>query len=235
MSLLPSAACANQLLARLPANQYWPLLPHLRPVPLKFKQVLYEPRSPIDHAYFPTRGVLSAIISMENGTSIEVATVGSEGMVGLSSFLGPATSANQVIVQVAGDGLKVKTEVLAHEAAREGPLRKLLLLYHSAYLAQVSQGVACNGLHTVQQRCCRWLLQTQDRMQDDALSLTHEFLALMLGVRRASISEVLEPLQDQGLINNPRGKITIVDRKGLEASSCECYRTINEEFDRLLN
>jgi len=201
---------------------------------LKFRQVLYEPRSPIDHAYFPTRGVLSAIIVMEDGNSIEVATVGREGVVGLPVFLGPVTSSNQVIVQVAGSALRIKGDALKGEADRDGPLRRVLLGYQGAFLAQVGQGVACNGLHTVLQRCCRWLLMTQDRLQADVLPLTHEFLGIMLGVRRATVSEVLEPLQDDGLVRARRGKITVLDRPGLEAACCECYRTVNDEFGRLL-
>jgi CRP-like cAMP-binding protein len=201
---------------------------------LKFRQVLYEPRSPIDHAYVPARGVVSAIILMEDGGAIEVATVGNEGMVGLPVFLGGVTSFNQVIVQVAGEALRIKGKALEGEASQAGPLRRLLLSYQSAFLAQVLQGLACNGLHTIQQRCCRWLLMTQDRVGADVFPLTHEFLAIMLGVRRASVSEVLEPLQDEGLIRSQRGKITVRDREGLEAACCECYRTINDEFGRLL-
>ena len=228
------ASPGNKLLARLPPDYYRSLLPRLQPVPLKFRQVLYEPRSPIDHAYFPTRGVVSAIILMEDGGAIEVATVGNEGMVGLPVFLGAVTSFNQVIVQVAGEALRIKGKALEGEASQAGPLRRLLLSYQSAFLAQVLQGLACNGLHTIQQRCCRWLLMTQDRVGADVFPLTHEFLAIMLGVRRASVSEVLEPLQDEGLIRSQRGKITVLDREGLEAACCECYRTINDEFGRLL-
>jgi CRP-like cAMP-binding protein len=224
----------NQLLARLPAGEYERLSPHLHAVQFDFRQVLYEARSPIDYAYFPVRGTASALTVMDDGSSIEVATVGNEGMVGLTVFLGEGSSPNKVIIQVAGDGLRVKADVLKMEAGRDGPLRDVLLRYHNAYLTQVSYSVACNGLHVVQQRCCRWLLMTQDRVDNDRLPLTHEFLAIMLGVRRPTVTEVLRPLQDRKLIQIGRGLIRVVDREGLEAISCECYQRVREEFTRLL-
>ncbi len=223
----------NRLLALLPAREYQRLLSHLQPVTLKLRQVLHEPRVPIEYVYFPTRGVLSAVTVMEDGSTIEVATVGREGMVGLLAFLGAEISPNQVVVQVAGDGLRMKADVLKEEASADSPLLRLLLLYHTAFLIQISQVVACNGLHKVQQRCCRWLLMTQDRVQSDELRLTHEYLATMLGVRRASVTDVLRPLQKQGMVRSSRGKIIILDRAGLMASSCECYRRVEAEFARL--
>ncbi len=229
----PPALPENQLLARLPQGEYQRLLPHLEAVPLAFKQVLYRARSSIDYAYFPNRGVTSALTIMEDGSAIEVATVGNEGVVGMLAFLGAKTSPNEVIVQVEGDGLRMPAEALHEEASRDGPLRRLLVLYQVAFHTQVSQSVACNGLHSVQKRCCRWLLMTHDRVQADVMPLTHEFLAVMLGVQRSSVTEVLQPLQEQGLIRNSRGRITVVDRAGLEAASCECYRSVKDEFDRL--
>jgi CRP-like cAMP-binding protein len=235
MSMPPSPSPpANRLLARLPGTEYESLLPRLQTVALKFKQVLYEARSRIDYTYFPIRGIVSVIIRMKNGSAIEVATVGSEGVVGLSAFPGPETSSYQMIVQVAGDALRIKAEALEVAADAEGPLRRLLRRYQRAFLAEVSQAVACNGLHSVQQRCRRWLLETQDRVQANVFPLTHEFLAIMLGVRRASVSEVLDPLQTQGLIGSRRGKFTINDRGRLEAACCESSWAVNAEFDRLL-
>ena len=231
----PPRPASNQLLARLPQEVYSKLLPRMRLVSLALRQVLYEARSPIDQAYFPISGVVCALIFMENGSAIEVASIGSEGMVGCPAFLRAETSLAQVVVQVAGHAFRMGADVLKEEAALEGPFRRLLLSYQSAFLCQVSHGMACNGLHTVQQRCCRWLLMTQDRVQNGALSLTHDLLALMLGVRRASVSEVLRPLQERGLIRSRRGKIAILDRAGLEVSCCECYQTLNKEFDRLLD
>ncbi len=228
----PSSA-ENRLLARLPKDEYDRLLPRLQAVPFEFKQVVYHARSPIDYVYFPRRGTLSALTRMADGSAIEVATIGNEGMVGLMAFIGATTSPNEVIVQVPGDGLRMKAEVLQEEANRDGPLRRLLVLYHTAFHTQVSQSVACNGLHPILKRCCRWLLMTHDRVHSDDLHLTHEFLAIMLGVQRSSVTEVLQPWREQGLIYNGRGKIKVIDRKGLEAASCECYRSVQDEFDRL--
>ena len=229
----PAAPHGNRLLARLPPQEYQRLLPHLQLVPLELKHLLYEARSPIDYAYFPNRGVVSALTVMEDGRAIEVATIGDEGMVGLPLLVGANTTANRLIVQVPGEALRMGASVLRGEVSRDSPLRRLLVLYHTAFLSQVSQAVACNGLHSVHQRCCRWLLMTQDRAHSDVFPMTHELLAEMLGVRRSTVSEVLEPLKEQGLIRYSRGKLTVLDREGLKAGSCECYRTINEEFERL--
>jgi CRP-like cAMP-binding protein len=230
---LPAAPHRNRLLARLPPDDHKRLLPHLKLVPLEFKQILYEARSPFDYAYFPSRGVVSALAVMEDGRAIEVATVGNEGMVGLPLLVGANTAANRVMVQVPGEALRMGEDVLRKEASRDSTMRRLLILYHSAFLVQVSQAVACNGLHSVHQRCCRWLLMTQDRAHSDVFQMTHEFLAEMLGVRRSTVSEVLEPFQEKGLIRYSRGRFTVLDRDGLMAGSCECYRRINEEFARL--
>jgi CRP-like cAMP-binding protein len=234
MSHRQPVPASNQLLARLPAGEYSRLLPGMQLVALSPKQILYEARARIEQAYFPIRGVVCALIFMENGSAIEVASIGSEGMVGLPAFLRTETALTHVIVQVPGDALRIRADVLLAEASREGPFRRLLIAYQSAFLCQVSHGVACNGLHSVQQRCCRWMLMTQDRVQSETLPLTHELVAMMLGVRRASISEVLRPLQEWGLIRSQRGQITVLDRGGLEDICCECYRTLDEEFDRLL-
>src|SRR5579864_111680 len=224
----------NQLLARLPPGEYQRLRLQLRVLPLEFKHVLNEPRSAIDYVYFPSRGVISDVTLMEDGSAIEVATVGNEGMVGLTAFLGDEESPNRVIVQVGGEAMRMGASDLRAETRQDGPLRRLLVRYHTAFMKQVSQAVACNGLHHVQQRCCRWVLMTHDRAQSDEFLLTHEFLSHMLGVRRMSVTDVLKPLQDAGLIRNRRGRITVVDRPGLEAAACECYQSVQDAFDRLL-
>ena len=229
----PAAPQGNRLLARLPPEEYQRLLPRLQVVPLALKHVIFKARSPIDYAYFPNRGVVSALTVMEDGRAIEVATIGDEGMVGLPLLVGAETTANRVIVQVPGEALRMAENVLREEVSWDSPLRRVLVLYHTAFLAQVSQAVACNGLHSVHQRCCRWLLMTQDRAHSDVFPMTHEFLAEMLGVRRSTVSEVLEPFQEKGLIRYSRGKCTVLDQEGLKAGSCECYRRINEEFVRL--
>src|ERR1700692_3386296 len=170
---------------------------------------------------------------MEAGKAIEVATIGDEGMVGLPLLVGAKTTANRVIVQVPGEAVRMAEDVLRQEVSRDSPLRRLLVLYHTAFLAQISQAVACNGLHSVHKRCCRWLLMTQDRAHSDVFPMTHEFLAEMLGVRRSTVPEVLEPFQEKGLIRYSRGKCPVRNRKSLKAGPCECYRRINEEFERL--
>jgi CRP-like cAMP-binding protein len=229
----PAAPPGNRLLARLPPDEYQRLFRRLQLVPLELKQVLYDTRSPIDYAYFPNRGVISAMTVMEDGRAIEVATIGDEGMVGLPLLVGATTSANRMMVQVSGEALRLSAEALKAEASQDSPLLRLLALYHTGYSMQVSQAVACNGLHTLRQRSCRWLLMTQDRAHSDVFPMTHEFLAMMLGVRRSSVSEVLEPLQEEGLVRYSRGKFTVLDRDGMKAGSCECYRRINQEFERL--
>jgi CRP-like cAMP-binding protein len=230
---LPSGLSKNQLLARLPPSEYQRLSSELKAVHLPVKQILYRAYAPIDYAYFPIDGIVSAMTIMDDGGAIEVATIGSEGLVGLSAFFGGETSPQELMVQVEGDALRISADVLKKEADKDSALHKILALYNVALQTQIGYSVACNGLHTIEKRCCRWLLMTQDRIESNVLPLTHEFLSIMLGVRRSSVTEVLQPLQEQGLIRNERGKITVLNRKGLEAISCECYRRTQEEFTRL--
>ena len=217
----------------MPPDEHQRLLPRLRLVSLALDEALYEVGGRIDYVYFPCGCVASALNIMQDGSAIETATVGSEGLLGLDVLFGLDTSFHRVIAQVAGNALRMEAEALKEEASQDGPLRRLLLLYHNAFLMQVSQSVACNGLHSVRQRCCRWLLMTRDRVHSDDLPLTHQYLAMMLGVRRPSITEVLHPLHEEGLIRSRRGKIRILDRAGLEAACCECYQKVNDEFARL--
>jgi len=224
----------NRLLARLPHDEFQRLLPNLRSVNLEFKLILYEPRALIDYAYFPERGVVSQLTVMENGSGIEVATIGNEGMVGLPVLYGNSEISSRLVVQVPATALRMSAAVLRAETIGDTPLRRLLLLYNGAYLTQVSQSVGCNGLHSVPRRCCRWLLMTHDRVDGDEFPITHDFLSQMLGVRRSSVTEVLQPLHEDGLIRYRRGSMTVLDRQGLEAASCECYRIVQDEFLRLL-
>src|SRR3954471_3399685 len=206
----PTAATPqNRFLARLPEAEYRRLLPHLEPVELEPDRVLYEAHGAIDYAYFPAGAVLSALVVMQDGNLIEVATVGSEGLVGHYGF-GGKTSPHRVIVQVGDGGHRIASRALQEQAARDGPLKDLLAAYHVAFMAQVSQSVACNGLHRLEQRCCRWLLMSRDRVGSDDLRLTHEYLAIMLGARRASVTDALRPLQDEGLVRCERGRILIL-------------------------
>ncbi len=229
------AAPENQLLACLPERDYQRLLLKLPLAPLKFKRMLTDVGGTIDSVYFPVVGVVSAITILETGKAVEVATIGSEGLVGLSALLGVTESPHRMIVQVAGQARRMTIGAFLAEMKADGPFREVLVRYHTAYLKQISQAVACNGVHSVQQRCCRWLLMTHDRVHADEFPITHDFLAQMLGVRRVSVTQVLKPLQDAGLLGAKRGTIIIRDRKGLEAASCECYRSLENEFDRLLD
>ena len=223
----------NKLLDGLPPHQYSRLQPHLQRVPLELRQVLHEPRTAIEYAYFPRAGVASMVTLMEDGGNIEVASIGREGVIGLAALLGDETTIARFIVQMPGTALRMKAKILREETSQDTPLRRMLLLYNVAFLKQVTQSAACNGLHSLMQRCCRWLLMNRDRIDTEELPLTHELLADMLGVRRSSVSEVLEPLQKKGLIRYRRGKLTILNRKGLESAACECYRAVKEEFERL--
>ena len=223
----------NRLLARLPEADYQRLLPLLEPVALSYGQVLYEPGGPIEYVYFPTGAVLSALTMMQDGNAIEVATIGNEGMVGHYGLNG-RTSPHKMIVQIEDGGLRIAARALQNEAAQDGPVKDLLAAYNIAFMVQVSQSVACNGLHPLVQRCCRWLLMSRDRVGSDELRLTHEYLAIMLGARRASVTEALRPLQAAGLVRSHRGRLTILNGAGLEAQACECYFVVRDEFDRLL-
>src|SRR5436190_7826410 len=189
------ASGGNQLLARLPEKDYAKLSSHLRKHTWKSKHPIYESGGPVEYAYFPTSCVISAVVVMRNGDMIEVATVGLEGAVGLP-FMGMAPmSANRVFVQVPGEGYRMSASVLAEEADRSDSLREVINSYKIAFDFQVSQSVACNGLHKVVTRCCRWLLMTHDRVQGDKFELTHDLLAVMLAVRRPTVSDVLMELK----------------------------------------
>jgi CRP-like cAMP-binding protein len=230
---MASAQSGNHLLARLPKGEFERLFHLLESIPLPTKKVLYKARSPIDYVYFPTSGVVSAMMVMEDGSAIEVATVGNEGVAGLTAFIGAESSPYQVMVQLPGQGLRMRADAFRDDASRGDALRKILVLYNTAYAIQVSYCVACNALHGVEKRCCRWLLMTQDRMGSNLIPLTHEFLAIMLGVRRPTVSDVLRPLQERGMLRSGRGVIEILDRSGLEALACECYAAVNREFARI--
>jgi CRP-like cAMP-binding protein len=203
-------------------------------VSLNFQQIIYAPNQSIDYVYFPNSGIISLVNITEDGRTIEAAMVGNEGMAGIPVFLGADRMPGQAISQVVGNALRMKADVFKYEVTPDTSLYNLLLRYTQALLNQISQSVACNCLHSVERRCCRWLLMCHDRVRSDQFTLTQELLSQMLGVRRASVSEVAATLQKEGLIRYNRGKITIRDRLGLEATACECYRVVKEEFERLL-
>lgn len=227
-------AAANKLLAKLPRQELEVISPDLEPVQLPFKHVMHAPFEPIQYVFFITRGVASLVNEPETGEIVEFATVGPEGMVGFPLFLGTRSVPSRAIMQIPGEALRMKASDFERALERTPTLHNLLLRYTMALLNQVAQATSCNRLHEVQERCARWLLQTHDRVDGDSFALTHEFLAQMLGVHRPTVSVAAAMLQKAGLVDYIRGHITIVDRKGLEAASCTCYRIIKDEYDRLL-
>ena len=224
----------NRLLAALPDAEYQRLIPHLECVPLSFKQVLHEVGEPIEYVYFPHRGIVSLLSTMADGSMVEVGLVGNDGITGIPATLGDNIATTIAIVQVPGSGMRMKASVLKTEFGRGGSLQSLLLRYIQALYAFVSQNAACNRLHHLDGRLARWLLLVCDRVESNQLPLTQEFIAQMLGVRRAGVTEAANMLQQAGLIRYTRGKITILKREELEATACECYEIINDEFAMLL-
>ena len=226
---------ANRLLAQLSPHDKARLRPSLQTVNLELKEVLYEPGEPLDYAYFPISAMLSMIRVMEDGAAIEVATVGNEGMAEVAALQRQPSAATRCVVQIPGAALRMRTEALKAEVSLDRAFRRLLDQYESLFLKQVYQSVACNGLHQIQQRCGRWLLQTHDRCGPEEFPMTHQFMSQMLGVRQASVSGVLRKLAEAGLIPNWRGKVQILDVAGLELMSCECYRVVKGEFERAMD
>lgn len=233
MSPDPGIPAKNRILAALPREEYERLLPNLETVSLPLKYVLYEPNEPIEHVYFPVHGVVSLVTIMEDGAAVETAVVGNEGMIGLPVFLGADTIPMKALSQIPGEAIRMKADVFKDLVKQGSPLHGLLHRYTRSLFNQIAQSAACNRLHPIEQRCCRWLLMAHDRMDSDEYLLTQEFLSQMLGVHRASVNLVASILQKAGLICYSRGKITILDRLGLEAAACECYARIKQEFDRL--
>jgi CRP-like cAMP-binding protein len=227
-------APANRLLGLLRPSDYARLRPHLRPVSLEYRQPLYDAGKTIGFVYFIETGVGSLVNTMVNGQAAEVGTIGNEGVVGLPLVLGDAVAPTSVYVQVPGGGLRMTAARFKQELARSATMRAVMLHYAHAFFNQVAQSAACNHFHPIQQRCCRWLLMTHDRMQSDEFLLTQEFLAMMLGVQRTGVTAAASAVQREGLIHYRRGNVTILDRRGLERRSCECYGVSKREFDRLL-
>jgi CRP-like cAMP-binding protein len=223
----------NRLLTSLPLNEYERLRPHLIPVALKYKCMLYRADQPIEFVYFIETGVGSLVNTMKDGSAAEVGTIGNEGIVGLPIVLGDKQAPTSVYIQVAGNGIKMKASLFQKEMERNTFMRTSMLHYAQAFFNQVSQSAACNTFHPLEQRCCRWLLMTSDRMQSDDFPLTQEFLAMMLGVRRAGVTVAANALKRAGLIEYTRGQIKILDHDGLKRRSCECYGVTKRDFDRL--
>ncbi len=225
----------NKLLSALSKKEYNRLLPNLETVSLPVRQIIYAPNELIDYIYFPTDAVISLVNVTQKGGIVEAATVGNEGMVGIPVLLGGDEIIGQAIVQVAGNAVRMKADVFKGAVPNGSQFHNLLLRYTLALMNSISQTVACNSLHSAEQRCCRWLLMCQDRVQSDSFLLTQEFLSQMLGVQRPTVSGVATVLQQAGLIRYRRGKMTICNRSKLEAISCECYAIVTQEFERLFN
>jgi CRP-like cAMP-binding protein len=224
----------NRLLAALPAHEYERLRPHLERTSLGIKESLYEANQPISSVYFPCNVVISLLTVMEDGAAVEVGTIGNEGMVGLPIVLGTETFPGKAFCQIPGAAMRMEAQqAFREEIRRDGPLQDLVRRYTHTLFTQVAQSAACNRLHSIEERCARWLLMAHDRVGADEFALTQEFLSQMLGVRRPSVSIAAGMLQKAGFIRYRRGKIAVLDRPGLESASCECYQVIRQEFDRL--
>ena len=225
----------NRLLAALPTEDYQRLYPHLQPVELPQHQILYHAGEDYDYAYFPSHAIVSTVAIMENGSTTEIGVIGNEGMVGLPIILNTGYTNSTAIVQVGGDGFKIPAGRIQEELNRQGALKRLLMRYIQARFIQLGQTAACNRYHTVEQRFARWLLSVRDNIQKDEFQLTQQFISQMLGVRRTGVTEVAVKFQKAGIIEYKRGFIRIVSPQRLQAATCECYKLIYRESDRLLN
>jgi CRP-like cAMP-binding protein len=224
----------NHLLAALPLAERGRWLPQLEWVEMPLGQVLYESGRTLSHVYFPTSAIVSLLYVMENGASAEIAVVGNEGLVGISLFMGGNSTPSRAVVQSAGAGYRLKASLMKDEFDRAGSVMHLLLRYTQALITQMAQTAVCNRHHSLDQQLCRWLLLSLDRLKGSELVMTQELIANMLGVRREGVTEAALKLQAAGLIRYARGRITVLDRPGLEERTCECYAVVKREYDRLL-
>lgn len=231
--IAPGERVRNRLLSSLPAIDFEQIRSKLESVKFERRQVMYEPETPIRHVYFPETTVVSLVTLLRGGATVEIGTAGYEGMAGLPLFLGDETSTVRAFAQIPGTALRLSAADFQRFAA-SGAFHDALLRYTMAFLTQVAQTAACNGSHVVEERCARWLLMTHDRVDGDEFPLTHEFMAFMLGVRRAGVTIAMRALQDAGVIRYTRGWVHIIDRAKLELTSCECYLVVREHLDRLL-
>ena len=230
----PHSPKENHLLDALPAEDYAHLLPDLELVPMPLGWVVYESGVHMDYVYFPTTSIVSLLYVTENGASAEIAITGNEGLIGISLFMGGESTPSRAVVQSEGHAYRLKEIVLKKEFALGGQLQHLALRYTQALITQMSQTAVCNRHHSVDQQLCRWLLLSMDRLAGNELRMTQDLISNMLGVRREGVTEAAGHLQAAGLIRYSRGKITVLDRPGLEQRVCECYAVVKKEFDRLL-
>jgi CRP-like cAMP-binding protein len=231
---LPPDPLQNLLLAALPPAEWARWQPQLELVDLPLGKVLHESGAIMPAVYFPTTAIVSLLYVLENGASAEIAVVGFEGVVGISIFMGGGSTPNRAVVQSAGKGYRLRAEAMKGEFAQSGPVMHLMLRYIQALIAQMCQTAVCNRHHTLDQQLCRWLLLSLDRLRGDQLVMTQELIANMLGVRREGVTEAALSLQKAGLIQYARGRISVLDRPGLEKRTCECYGVVKKEYDRLL-
>jgi CRP-like cAMP-binding protein len=224
----------NHLLAALPAADFRRIQPHLKLVPMPLGDVLYESGIMLRYVYFPTDSIVSLLYVMADGASAEIAVVGNEGVIGVSLFMGGETTPSRAVVQSAGNAYRLSGAVLKEEFTRAGAMQHLLLRYTQALITQMAQTAVCNRHHSLDQQLCRWLLLSLDRLNTNHLVMTQELIANMLGVRREGVTEAAGRLQAVGLISYSRGHISVLDRAGLEARTCECYAVVKKECDRLL-
>ncbi len=224
----------NHLLAALPPDEFDRLKPDLEAVSLSLGEVIYESGEQLDYIYFPTTAIISLLYIMENGSTAEIGMAGNDGLVGIALFMGGSTTPSRAVVQRAGNAFRLRSKTLQTVFGFGGVFQKILLRYTQALMTQISQTAVCNRLHSVEQRLCRWLLINHDLLQTNKLIMTHDLIANMLGVRREGVSIAAGHLQKQGLIKYARGTITMLDRTGLEAAACECYKVVKQEYDRLL-
>ena len=224
----------NHLLAALSEDVQSRLFCHLEGVELPLGKVLYESGDSMRHVYFPTDSIVSLLYVMENGSSAEISVVGNEGLVGIALFIGGESTPSRAIVQSGGYAYRLLGQRLKDEFNRHGELLLLMLRYTQALITQMSQTAVCNRHHSIDQQLCRWLLLSLDRLSSNQLTMTHELIANMLGVRREGVTEAAGKLQRQGAIEYSRGHITVLDRHKLEELSCECYAVVKKETDRLL-
>ena len=230
----PILGASNRLLDSLPPAEAALLKPQLKTFKMVQGTLLQEPGDQIGQIYFPLSGMISLLAVMKQGNSVEVATVGREGAVGAMAGFGPRHAFTRAIVQVEGAAARISTQHFQEAVKKSATLRETVVRYNEGLLAQVQQTAACNALHDLEQRLCRWLLQTQDRAGGDMITLTHEFLSQMLAVRRTTVTLVARSLQDAGAIEYRRGKIRIVDRRKLEKRACECYKVVSQQIDKHL-
>ena len=224
----------NHLLAALPHEQWERWRQHLEYVEMQLGEVLYEPGTTLTHAYFPITAIVSLLYVMKNGESAEIAIVGSEGMVGVSLFMGGDSTSSRALIQSAGGAYRLNAQLMKQEFNRGGPVLHLFLRYTQALMTQMVQTAACNKHHSLDQQLCRWLLLSLDRLQGTDMQMTQKLIAHMLGVTLERATEAALKLRDVGLIDYADGWIKVLDRSSLEKRSCECYKVVKQEYDRLL-